>query len=192
MSHIDDSLLNEYLDSALAPERRAEIAAHLAVCASCTARLANARALFAAIESLPDAPLERDLSGQVIAALRLRSNPLPLAVRLAFAAQAVFAVVLAASAAATLSLSLAPADPFINSALEAFTQSAESLMVQWQALIESAQSAIASGWDSALAFLPASLEWTWGAGLAAVFLLWLAGNGVILRRFILSPQRSRP
>ncbi|MBI3241993.1 MAG: zf-HC2 domain-containing protein, partial [Chloroflexi bacterium] len=106
MTHLDDIAFNEYLDSALDPARHAEVEAHLAACPDCAARLAGLRALFAALESLPDVPLERDLSSSVVTALRksrgmsdsakaLRLRP---TLRFAFAAQALAALILLAIA----------------------------------------------------------------------------------------------
>ncbi len=192
MFHLNDDTLNEYHDDALTPARRAEAESHLAACAECQTRLAGLRALFASIEALPDAPLERDLSRPVLSALRPRPAPLPPIVRWAFVAQAALAVVLTLVAAFTLSLTLP--DSFISPAFDSFTQLTESLTAEWQALWDTTQTAIIREFNSALAFLPQSFEWTWLAGLGAVLLLWLAGNGVILRRVILAPhpQRSHP
>ncbi|MEK7325637.1 MAG: zf-HC2 domain-containing protein, partial [Chloroflexota bacterium] len=70
MTHLNDTDFSEYLDSALDAARRAEVESHLAACPACAARLAELRALFAALESLPDAPLERDLSSAVMESIR--------------------------------------------------------------------------------------------------------------------------
>lgn len=191
MLHINDHTLNEYLDGALAPAERARAEAHLAACAECQRRLAGLRAVFTAIESLPNAPLERDLSRAVLAALRPRSALLPPIVRWAFVAQAVLAMVLTVAAALIFSFSIAPADSFLSPVFDPLTQSTESITAQWQAAWDTAQTTLTREFDSALAFLPQSFEWTWFVGLGAVLLLWLAGNGVILRRFILAPHPQR-
>lgn len=188
--HTDDVVLNEYLDSALTPERRADVETHLARCATCAAQLAEMRALFSVIESLPNAPLERDLTRQVLAALQPQPAPWPPIVRWVFAVQAVLAIVFVVVAALALFSTLTPPNAFIRPALDSFTEVTGSWATQWRAAWAAIQIAVASIIDSTLAFLPVSFEWTWFAGLVAVLLLWLAGNGVILSRIISSPSRS--
>src|SRR5688572_17009003 len=102
-AHLDDVLLNEYLDAALAPATRTEVETHLAHCPDCAARLMDLRALFADLEALPDLRLERDLTPTVLAVLHRRSQPQPLTASpilgLIFALQAVFAISLLGLAA---------------------------------------------------------------------------------------------
>src|SRR5512134_34092 len=74
MSHLDEPALNEYLDSALTPARRAEVERHLGTCRECAARLERMQALFAALDSLPDLALERDLAPGVLHTLRQNSH----------------------------------------------------------------------------------------------------------------------
>ncbi len=122
LNHLDDSIINEYLDSALEPVRRAEVESHVAVCPDCAARLAELRALFAALESLPDVPLERDLSSAVMELIRrakLAAQPvLPSKLRLAIAVQALAALALISIALpfAAQTLELASAPQFIRPA----------------------------------------------------------------------------
>src|SRR5437867_695761 len=78
-AHLEDTLLNEYLDEALEPSARTEVETHLAHCADCASRLMELRMLFADLESLPDLRLARDLAPGVLAAARRRSRPEPLA-----------------------------------------------------------------------------------------------------------------
>ncbi|NOX60513.1 MAG: hypothetical protein GXP42_00970, partial [Chloroflexi bacterium] len=70
MSHPSEHLLHAYLDEELAPEEQAQIAAHLAACPVCAARLHELQALFITLESLPEAPLARDLSPTVLRRIR--------------------------------------------------------------------------------------------------------------------------
>lgn len=58
--HLSDEQLNEYLDREA--DDRAEIELHLASCAECAARLAALRTLFDEIESLPELPLSADFT----------------------------------------------------------------------------------------------------------------------------------
>ncbi len=191
-THLDDTTLNEYLDATLAPPRRAEIVAHLEVCAGCQQRLAELRALFAALEALPDAPLEHDLSPKVAAALKPQRLALPLALRLAFVVQAGLVLLLGLALWPTLSgfVTPVPTGPFIDPLVSAFADSAQALAAQWQAALETAQVSLGSGWEAARALLPGSLGMGWGAGLAAVALLWLVGNSLLLRLISFHPRRS--
>lgn len=190
MLHVDDLTLNDYLDSALTTEHRADIEAHLTSCLACAARLAEQRALFAALATLPDEPLERDLTRPVLTVLRPYRTTLPVVVRWALVIQGGLALVFMLVAVLVLFYTITPPDSFINPAVDSLTHVTESLTARWQATWESAQIVITSTRDSAQAFFPKSFEWTWFAGLVAVLLLWVTGNGVILRRLIFSPPRS--
>src|SRR5258706_1975955 len=64
MNHLNDELLNEYLDNA--SSHRASVEDHLAQCVDCAARLARLQALFAEMESLPEVTLSRDLAAAVM------------------------------------------------------------------------------------------------------------------------------
>lgn len=196
MLHFNDDTLNEYLDDALTPIRRAEVEDHLATCAECQTRLAGWRVVFVTLEALPEAPLERDLSRQVLAALRPQPAPLPLIVRWAFVAQATLAFGLTLAAAFIFSFTIAPANSFLNPVFDSLARSTESVAAQWQATWGAAQNALTREFEAALALLPHAFDWPWLAGLGAVLLLWLVGNGVILRgvilrRFLLAPQPQR-
>ena len=52
MSHVDEGTLHAYLDGALPPDERAQVEAHLAACAECQERLAEARSLIARADAL--------------------------------------------------------------------------------------------------------------------------------------------
>lgn len=70
--HLDDDMLNAWLDRELDADARARTATHLSTCASCAERLSALQTLHVRLQALPDARLERDLSAGVLA--RLRSN----------------------------------------------------------------------------------------------------------------------
>jgi hypothetical protein len=67
--HLSEDLLNEYLDGYLAPEVSVTVEKHLAQCPACTQRYHRMQTFFAALEDLPDIPLQRDLSRQVVNAI---------------------------------------------------------------------------------------------------------------------------
>lgn len=171
MEHLDDLTLNDYLDGLLEPEARAEADAHLTVCVACQNRYVEARALWLEIESLPDAPLSRDLSRAVMAAIKPAPIVLPLAARWAVAAQALLALALLVAAGLSL-----PAEWL--AVPEAVTQSQAEINRLWQSGLASAQS-LAENWAMLTAWLSASA--LVGVGLAAVAALWIVGNGWLLR-----------
>jgi len=69
MGHLSEELLNEYLDSALDESSRRQVASHLAQCAECRARLEEWQEVFSGLASLPEIPLDRDLTPRVLARL---------------------------------------------------------------------------------------------------------------------------
>ncbi len=186
--HLDDILLNEYLDEALERSARTDVEAHLANCPECSTRLLELRTLFSDLESLPDLPLERDLTPAVLAVARRKSRPQPLAspaLGLIFALQAIVAIVL-------LGLAL----PLFTQPLQSITsfQFGEqislllanllaTLSVSWSALLTSAQNLVSESTAlmQPIQALPFISEASLMICLSAVFLLWLLGNGLLLR-----------
>lgn len=174
--HLSDELLNEYLDQALTPQARDEAVRHLAACADCAARLAALQALFADIESLPEVALSRSLAAPVTRLLRGR-RALPRWIRLT-------AVLESALAAAAVLLAAPVLSEFLASLSTQYEwPSVAEMLLQFQ--VE---------WTAWLATLPEftlpelptlSLEVSSLAltltGLAA-FLMWVVGNGLLLRR----------
>ncbi len=104
MTHLTEETLHEYLDNALAPAIRADVDAHLAVCANCIAELTDLRQLFAQIESLPLVALERDLAPAVVMQIGAKLS-VPRPVQWALVAQGLVAVVILALLLPLLDLS---------------------------------------------------------------------------------------
>lgn len=188
LNHLDDNILNEYLDSALDLARRAEVEAHLAVCAECVAKAENLRALFADIESLPDVPLERDLGSGVVASIRRAPFAQPTVspgLRLVVALQGLVALVLLAIAlpltAQTLNFANSPG--FTSQASTIITDAVAAFNTTRATLTASTQSALAEGLT-----LINNLPWpslsllSLGAFFAAMSVMWLVGNGLLLTR----------
>ncbi len=88
MKHLDDVLLNEYLDDVLDASRRRHVDAHLAECTSCQAKLESLLVVFRLLPTLEDQPLPRDLKEVVLE--RMSPGPGLRLGRLAFAVQAGF------------------------------------------------------------------------------------------------------
>jgi hypothetical protein len=184
--HLTDELLNEYLDEALEAEARARAASHLAGCAECAARLATLRALFTTLDALPEVPLDRDLSAAVVARLPRATPEWRPAIHWLIVAQAVAAVLLLAFAAPVIIGNLAPAGVSVpGQRIAQFTLDLlAGLQAQWQSLLGtlawlSTQGlagvrAVTEPLTEASTVLPGGVA----AGLAV---LWLAGNGVLLR-----------
>ena len=166
MTHITEETINEYLDNALVPAVRADVDAHLAVCAACLAELESLRSLFDAIESLPDVALERDLTSAVVAKIvpidAKVSVPRPLG--WALAAQGLTAIII-----------LASLWPLVNlSALQLPT-----IPLTWPALPPLPDfSSIFSLPSFSLQLAPSALLLT--LTIVSACLLWLVGNGLLL------------
>ncbi|MBN8583201.1 MAG: hypothetical protein J0L96_21230 [Anaerolineae bacterium] len=60
--HLTDEQLNEYLDNETA--NRAEVKTHLDSCDECAARLSTLQALFVDLDSLPEVALSRDIAAR--------------------------------------------------------------------------------------------------------------------------------
>jgi len=189
MSHLTTETLNQYLDEALDAPARAAAESHLAACEVCQAELDALRELFAALATLTPEPLPIDLAAPVLqritpamAPMRPRAWPAghPYAVAL-LAAQVVLAGLLAAwfgpalASAAAVELAALPRlalpDP---SALLAWLDGCLSTLSAMLPRLALAEDALRAG---PLAGLSAA---QWAIGLAALGLLWLLGNRLIL------------
>jgi anti-sigma factor RsiW len=176
--HLSDEHLNEYLDEALAPEVRGRADSHLAACPECAARLAGLRAVFARIESLPEAPLSRDLAPSVRRALDRRAA-LPRWLRLTAgleAAGAVAALALAAPVLAEFADSLAS-----TVRPPSWAELAAQLQGQWTVLLQS----IPEFPVPELPVFPLEVS-SVALTLTALgaFVFWVVGNGLLLKRMV--------
>lgn len=193
--HLDESTLNEWLDEALPAAERAAAAAHLAGCPECAARLAELRLVFAQLEALPEVPLARDLTPTVLGRLPARATP-------ALGRGWPWALALQTALAVGVLLLAAPAVDLAGPAGLATTW-AQGLAAGWAGLSAQTQTDLAAAWQAGAQLLNDARalgaplgEWpaaAWSAGLALLGLLWLAGNGLALRRLIgpSTPPRSR-
>ncbi len=187
--HIDDALLNEYLDAALGPDKRAEVEAHLAQCSDCAVRLSDLRSLFAALEAMPDAPLARDLSA-AFRRPRLQNPVAHPALRIAFAVQAFAALILLGAAAPFVvrAPQWVAASQFGERATSAIATAVTSFTSEWLAAPAAAQRTMSESFEMLRRLTLPPLPWqNVGLCLSAAALLWLLGNGLLLR-----PPRERP
>ena len=198
-AHLPDETLNEYLDESLDPAARPAVEAHLADCRDCAGRLAALRMVFAGLETMPDAPLERDLSRAVVSALRQRAvparpvRPVRRALGLVFAAQAAAAALLLAFAWPALA-AIVPQAPLpalaqgmttIFSELTAlFARTSVPIvdpLTLWRALEHWAAAGLTA--PLPIALQPAEVV----LALAAAAGIWLLGNALLFSR----PSRLR-
>ncbi|MCC6297855.1 MAG: zf-HC2 domain-containing protein [Anaerolineales bacterium] len=166
--HISDVQLNEYLDNESA--ERAQIESHLASCADCAARLTALQTLFAEIESLPDLALSRPLAPR----LTPHASALPRWLTLTAISQAALALI-----------ALILAAPFVMTLLpEIQTPSFTQILIQFQAQLLTLLDTITTYQLPTLPQLPPLNISSIMLTLAAASLLWLVGNGLLLRRQI--------
>lgn len=75
MNHLDNTILNLYLDDALDPKTRAGVESHAVECESCRRELEAMRALVASFDAWRAEPIPRDVSVPVMARLANRRAP---------------------------------------------------------------------------------------------------------------------
>ena len=167
--HLTDDELNEYLDNESID--RTQIELHLSSCDECAARLSTLQNLFTEIESLPEVGLIRDLA----APFTLRSSlpaQLPRWLPLTVTLQAAIAL-----------LVLIVSAPFVIQLLPAIEVPSSNIMFmqiqsQWTTWLDML-SQIQMPTLPTFSFELSSLYLM--SALGAVFILWLVGNGLLLR-----------
>jgi anti-sigma factor RsiW len=172
MNHLTDETLNEYLDDELT--NRAEVELHLSRCVDCAARLTALQSLFIEIESLPELALSKPIAAPFTR--RDTGFALPRWLKLTATLQAAVVLIIIILAAPLIAELL----PTIQtpSLADALLQ----LQAQWIAWLD-----LLSAFQlPTLPKLPtleiSSLVLT--LILAGVSVLWLVGNGLLLRNQI--------
>ena len=168
--HLTDEQLNEYLDEATT--ERVQIEAHLSSCDECAARLSTLQNLFTELDSLPELELTRELA----APFTLRpSLPAQLPKFLTLTAFLQAAVALAA---------LIIAIPFVSALLPqieppSFTKIFFQIQSQWTVWLDQLSTLALPTFQpiNLPTFEMSSLLFT----LAGVSVLWILGNGLLLR-----------
>ena len=168
--HLTDDQLNEYLDNETS--ERTQIETHLSSCDECAARLSALKTLFAEIESLPEMELTRSVAARFAPTPSLPPQ-LPRWLTLTATLQAALALVAAILAAPFITKLM----PVIQtpSLTEIFLQ----LQTQWTAWLDT----LSTFQLPTLPQLPV-LELPslfLALTLASVSMLWLVGNGLLLR-----------
>lgn len=171
--HLTDEQLNEYLDNET--NEREQIELHLNSCNECNARFSNLQNLFLELNSLPDLQLTRDLSTRFITSGQLIRLP-PRWLTLTVFAQSVFALI-------ALILSI----PFITTYIPQIDTTSimspffeiQSLWNTWLDSLSTLQLPTIPEFPIPVFEMSSLL-----LALAGVFILWMLGNGILLRNQI--------
>lgn len=174
MIHLTDEQLNEYLDNETI--ERAQIEAHLSSCDGCAARLTTLQTLFNEIESLPELELTQSLAATFTPSPSLPVPQLPGWLTLTATLQTVAALI-ALIFAAPMVMTLLPAIQ-TPSLTDVFVQIQSDWGI-WLDLLSTFQFPVMPEIPAVNA---SSLVIT--LTLAGVSMLWLVGNGLLLRNQI--------
>ena len=172
--HLTDEQLNEYLDHEV--NDPAPIELHLSTCVECSARLAALQDLFAEIESLPEVELSRDVSAGFVPGPDLYTK-LSRSLTLAMTLQAALAVVAMIVAAPLVMQFLSPYLTSIPapSFAELFLQ-LQSQWTMWLDRLSTFQFPVIP--EIPVVELSSLFMMLTVVGVS---LLWLIGNGLLLR-----------
>jgi hypothetical protein len=177
MNHPSEEQLNEYLDYESA--ERAQIELHLSTCDECAARLTTLQTLFSELVALPDLAFSRDLAGPVMRRVGW-PGVLPAWLTLTLVLQAALAVITALIAAPLVIDFASQLMPALQ--LPSMTETLFQFQTQWMAWQETISS-FQMPVIPAIPTLPLSsllILFT----LAGASILWLVGNGLLLRNQI--------
>lgn len=172
--HLTDEQLNEYLDNE--STKRAQIETHLSSCEECAARLTSLRALFAEIESLPELELTQSIAARFAPSPSLPVPQLPGWLTLTATLQTVAALI-AIIFAAPMVMTLLPAIQ-TPSLTDVFVQ----IQSHWGVWLDLLSTFHFPVMPEIPAVNASSLVIT--LTLAGVSMLWLVGNGLLLRNQI--------
>lgn len=177
MKHLSEEQLNEYLDHE--SRERDQIELHLSTCDKCTTRLAALQTLFTELDSLPELILVHDLAAPVMRRVSGYSV-LPKWLTLTMALQAALAVITSLIAAPFMIEFTTERMPVFQ--MSSFTETLFQLQTQWEAW----QEAISTFQIPSLPEIPTLQIPTLVIlfTLAGASMLWLVGNGLLLRNQI--------
>lgn len=167
--HISDVQLNEYLDNE--STERVFIESHLSACDECAARYSTLQNLFAELDSLPEMELTRDLAARFTPRSSLPAK-LPKFLTLTAILQTALAIVASVIAVPFM----ASLFPVIE--MPSFTTIFANLQSQWVFLLDQLSTFHFQPVTFNLpVFEMSSLLFT----LAGMSILWILGNGLLLR-----------
>jgi len=174
MNHLTDELLNEYLDNELADSTQVET--HLAECADCVGRLAAFQALFTELDSLPEVTLSKSLAAPFTRGSSLPAA-LPRSLCLTVTLQAALAVIAIILAAPFVTEFVSPYLVIVQ--MPSFTEIFIQAQSQWTTWLD----ALSAFQTPTMPEIPV-VELSGliiAITLAGVSILWLVGNGLLLR-----------
>lgn len=171
--HLTDEQLNEYLDNEI--NAREQIELHLNSCNECSLRFSDLQNLFLELDSLPDLQLTRDLSKRFITSGQLNLG-LPRWLTLTVFAQATLALI-----------SLIISIPFITTYIPQIDVASltsplfeiQSLWNTWLDSLSTLQLPTIPQFPIPIIEMSSLL-----LALAGIFVLWILGNGLLLRNQI--------
>lgn len=172
--HLSEIDLNEFLDGELTPLDAQRVEAHLESCAECREKMRELMEVFDALESVGERALEVDLSGRIMDRLLPRWNwP-----RWGLALEGILAVYLV--------LAIRPWESDWSRFIPDLLYKAATLMPEFNP--GAVFSWVSGQWQrlgGGIAFdlrLPEMPLQSWLVLMACVFVAWLAGNGLLLRK----------
>ena len=172
--HLTDEQLNEYLDHEVVDP--AETEAHLAVCADCARRLSEMKVLFSEIGSLPELAISPEFSARFTS---LRSEPaeLPRSLTLAMILQAALVVAGVMIAAPFVIRFVSSYTPRLS--VPSFVDIFLQMQTVWMAWLDTLSTLSLPTIPEIPVVNVSSLITIFT--LIGVSLLWLIGNGLLLR-----------
>lgn len=179
--HLTDEQLNEYLDNET--NQREQIELHLNSCNECSTRFSDLQNLFLELDSLPDLQLTRDLSTRFITSGQLVAG-LPRWLTLTIFAQVTLALIALIVSIPFITTLLPQIDstslmtPFfeLQSELNTWLDSLSTLALS---LVEGFQLPTIPSFPIPVLEMSSLL-----LALAGIFILWIFGNGLLLRNQI--------
>ena len=181
--HVSDVQLNEYLDNET--NARAQIEAHLSACDDCAARLSDLKILFTEIESLPELAVSKNFASRFTFQPSLTPH-LPRWLTLTLTLQAALALI-----------ALIVSIPFITTYVpqidfNSLTSPLFEIQSLWNTWLDSLSTLVLSLVEG-LNFQPSTFNLptlpiiemsSLLLSLAGIFVLWIFGNGLLLRNQI--------
>jgi predicted anti-sigma-YlaC factor YlaD len=190
--HPDEAEIGAYLDGELDSPQRQRISSHLEACPACQEELARLKVIFSQLSGLPDLALERDLSRDVVSAIRSRETSPAEGATTGWrgflkGGQAWVAAVQAGLTALLFGLFGAPAwqswtaglDSYLLSFLSKQQQMAQSLLIFSEQL--------SGRWLAAVQLMQQPLPWNIPSQQALIILAvsgltWLVGTRLLLKK----------
>jgi anti-sigma factor RsiW len=182
-AHLDPETIHALLDGELTPGEARRAESHLAECAECAREASALQTVFASLASLPDLPLETDLSRAVMARVRRPGRGVWLVALEGACGALGLALAWRPLTAAVESLGIPTLDRWLAGGvrgLSALVESARNLVSAPIALWLESLSTLRPNLPMPVVSLPQA-----AALLLAAIVLGFAGNGLLLRRLVL-------